>query len=86
MGRKPDVYVTVEHVHRNGRIVPHVDTTTLGPDQTYHNLINVSTLAVFRVEGVTKRQAGSMLIAHLAGHAPVGVERVYDRRPTVVDT
>jgi hypothetical protein len=79
-----ECYVSLSHVHRNGHLVPAVgafranDTEYL-PSGDWHDLVTNGTLVIWRVERTMVSHAKDLVLAHLAGHAPHGITKLYDR-------
>jgi hypothetical protein len=44
----------------------------------WQDLVTTGTLAIWLVERTQVTHAADMVLAHLAGHAPVGVTKLYD--------
>lgn len=79
---KYDTYVVLTHEHRDKRLFPNVETHRRDDVPDWRSLlIGRIPLGVWLVEGATKTSARDFLLAHLAGHAPSGVTRLY-RKPS----
>jgi hypothetical protein len=77
--RPYDCYVVLAHVHRNDHILPTSAAHKRDEINDWHDLVTKSTLTVWLVEGTTITHARDLVLAYLAGHAPVGVTRLYSR-------
>jgi hypothetical protein len=76
-------FVRLAHVSRNERLVP-VTRAYRTDDPEYcpngwQDLVTDGTLAVWLVERTMAVHATDMVLAHLAGYAPVGITKLYDR-------
>jgi hypothetical protein len=93
MTRKPktyDVFVVLAHVHREGRLVPGAGAVRCDDESQvpngWHDLVHpAGTLAVWRVDRTNVTQAKDLVLAHLAGHAPAGVQLLWDKKWPVPD-
>lgn len=77
-----DCYVRLAHVSRNERLIPAVGVTRVDdPDfpNGWRDLVTNGTLVVWLVERTMLSHAKDLVLAHLAGHASVGVTKLYDR-------
>jgi hypothetical protein len=79
-----DCYVVLDHVLRDGRWVPGVgayqrDSAQVLEAGGWHGLRSERTLGIWLVENSQTSHARDLVLAHLAGHAPFGVTRLYDK-------
>jgi hypothetical protein len=75
-------FVRLAYVNRDDKLVPATRAYRANdPDLTdgWHDLVTDNTIAVWRVERTTVTRATDMVLAHLAGHAPIGTTKLYDR-------
>lgn len=82
-----DCYVRLSYVNRDERLLPasrayRVDDQEYLPSGDWHDLVNDSTIAIWLVERTSLTHATDLLLAHLAGHAPVGTKQLYDSAET----
>jgi hypothetical protein len=74
------IYVRLSHVTRSGRIIPAIGSHRLRPDESWRSLVDAGTLSIWRVDRCPAlTHAPARVLAHLSGHGPVGVERVWAR-------
>lgn len=78
-----DCYVRLSYVSRDERLIP-ASRAFRADDPDFpggwHDLVTDNTLVVWLVERSTITNATNHVLAHLAGHAPVGVTKLYDRK------
>jgi hypothetical protein len=79
-----DCYVRLGYIIRNRRLQPaaiayKVDDPEHCPNG-WGDLVSVNTMAVWLVERTLLTYAKDLVLAHLAGHAPVGITKLYDRK------
>lgn len=83
--RTYDCYVRLAHVSRNERLLPAVSAyRTDDPDffddrRDWRELVTAGTLAVWLVQRSQVTHAKDLVLAHLAGYAPYGVTKLYDK-------
>jgi hypothetical protein len=83
-----DCYVRLSYVERDERLIP-VSRAVKTDDPDFpggwHDLVNDSTICVWLVERTTVTHAHDLLLAHLAGHAPVGITKLYEQGQYDID-
>jgi hypothetical protein len=79
-----DCYVRLAYVNRNNHLLPAVGAFKVDDPENcpngFQDLVTDGTLAVWLVERTMVTHAKDLVLAHLAGHAPVGVTKLYDRK------
>jgi hypothetical protein len=79
-----DCYVRLAYVNRNERLIPAAGAFKVDDPENcpngFQDLVTDGTLAVWLVERTMVTHAKDLVLAHLAGHAPVGVTKLYDRK------
>jgi hypothetical protein len=81
-----DCYVRLAHVSRGNRLMPAAGAYKADDPENcpngWQDLVTDGTLAIWAVERTMVSHAKDLVLAHLAGHAPVGVKKLYDRDQT----
>lgn len=78
-----DCYVRLAYISRDEGMFPASQVTRTNDPQFpggWQDLVTNNTIAVWLVEHTLVSRATDMVLAHLAGHAPVGVTKLYDRK------
>lgn len=79
-----DCYVRLAYISRNERLIPAAGAYKVDDPENcphgYQDLVTDGTLVVWLVERTQVTHAKDLVLAHLAGHAPVGVTKLYDRK------
>jgi hypothetical protein len=79
-----DCYVRLAYVNRNEHLIPAAGAYQRDDPENcpggWRDLVTPSTIAVWLVERTNVTHAKDMVLAHLAGHAPYGITKLYDRK------
>jgi hypothetical protein len=76
-----DCYVRLAYANLDERLVPVTQVHRANDPQFpggWHDLVTDNTIAVWLVERTSVTHAQDLLLAHLAGHAPVGTTLLYE--------
>jgi hypothetical protein len=79
MPKNHDFYVVLAHVQRGQHIVPITAAHRRDEYDDWHELVTPSTLTVWLAEATSLAYARDFVFAHLAGHAPHGVTKLFDK-------
>jgi hypothetical protein len=73
-----DCYVVLDRVRRDGRLVCTTTVFMRRDIEDWHDLVTPETLIIWLVERTLRSLAVSVVVAHLARHAPVGVTQLWE--------